>query len=287
MAPQMRITIAPILPKDMGDEMAKQFDVLMLTIMLTKVVQGHNADRAQRTVWDICTRLNEKASIPQVLAKLPLINQALTEQFWKKPALHDLEYLRTELRELVKFLRSEQGVRTFTVNIEDSPVEEEGGTYVVFRPYNERVIDYLQEHIDAPVLQKIVNFEQLDRSDILELERILWKELGTKEDYEAYIQSNHALCGDKVAAFIRTQIAVDKQKALAKYSTFLTENRLNPLQEEYLKTIIDYVCTNGDIAMKDLIEAPSLSHMDLMTVFGQDVLNLRKFVEEMHRIITA
>jgi type I restriction enzyme R subunit len=42
--------------------------------------------------------------------------------------------------------------------------------------------------------------EQLTGTDIVELERILWKELGSKEDYDRYTKG--MACGSNVAIFI-------------------------------------------------------------------------------------
>ena len=43
---------------------------------------------------------------------------------------------------------------------------------------------YLQEHRDQLAVFKLRNNEQLTQQDIKVLEDILWKELGTREDYE-------------------------------------------------------------------------------------------------------
>jgi type I restriction enzyme R subunit len=69
--------------------------------------------------------------------------------------------------------------------------------------YKQRITDYLANHRNIPVIQKIVNLEQLTSTDINELERVLWKELGTKEDYEKYVAKGNRLYGGSVAAFIR------------------------------------------------------------------------------------
>ena len=55
------------------------------------------------------------------------------------------------------------------------------------------------------------------------------------------------LFGGNVAAFIRSLIGVDRSEALNKFSEFLSDNALNAEQEEFLNTIVQYVCENGDI----------------------------------------
>ena len=98
-----------------------------------------------------------------------------------------------------------------------------------------------------PVLQKIQNIEQLSSEDIDELERILWQELGTKEDYERYMQREKMTTDTPVAAFIRKIIGVDRQKAIRMFSDFISANDLTAEQEEFINNILNYVCQNGDM----------------------------------------
>ena len=96
--------------------------------------------------------------------------------------------------------------------------------------------------------------KKLTASDIKELEKICWKELGTKDDYEKFISKSNMICGDSVGAFIRAQIGVDRHLAMERFSQFLSDTTLNSLQEEYIKSIISYVCDNGDITTSTLME---------------------------------
>lgn len=279
--------ISPLLVKTQTDEKAKQFDCLILDIMLSCIVPSYRAQRSQNKVIEIATLLQDKASIPQVLAKMPVIQEILGPTFWEEPSLSNLERIRIEVRDLVKFLFSAGGNQTFTINIRDKVVEEGEGEYFTPRSYKQRIFDYLNEHKDLPAIQKIINMVQLERSDIVELENILWKELGSKEDYERYIEYGNLLCGDQVAVFIRSIVGVDRQKALQKYSSFLSSHVLNSEQEEFLKTIIDYVCTNGDITPSALVNDPNFSEVEWLDIFGEDAIHLKNYVEELHNMIVA
>ncbi|MBQ5730550.1 MAG: hypothetical protein IIV57_02905, partial [Bacteroidaceae bacterium] len=138
-----------------------------------------------------------------------------------------------------------------------------------------------------PAIQKIVNIEQLTREDIVELERIMWKELGTKEEYQKYVASGNMLCGDSVAAFVRSQVGVDRAKALETFSSFIGNNVLNSMQEEYLKTIITYVCSNGDITPATLMTKRPFDAYKWQTVFGQHLICVKQFVDKLHNSIVA
>ena len=93
------------------------------------------------------------------------------------------------------------------------------------------------------------------------------------------------ICGDKVAAFIRSIIGVDRQIAKERYSKFLSDNILNSLQEEYINQIIGYVCENGDITPETLITDENFTDLDWNGVFGQNLATLRKYIDELHRLI--
>ena len=195
-----------------------------------------------------------------------------------------LEWVRKEIRDLVQFILGTDN-RTFTINIEDAVVN--GGMSQGTAPtmtYKQRVIDYLAKNRNLPVLDKIFKMEKLEVNDIEELERILWEELGTKEEYLRYVERGNMICGDSVGAFIRAQIGVDRVVAVERFSKFLSGASLNTMQEEYLKTIITYVCENGDITKEIVVnEAP---FDEQLSVFTPYMLPLAKYIDTIHGVIT-
>ena len=94
------------------------------------------------------------------------------------------------------------------------------------------------------------------------------------------------ICGDSVAAFIRSQIGVDRIVAVDRFSKFLSGANLNSMQEEYLKTIITYVCENGDITKETLYETTPFSEYDWYAVFGPSAMHIGNFVDNIHSVIT-
>ena len=79
------------------------------------------------------------------------------------------------------------------------------------------------------------------------------------------------ICGDCVAVFIRFVIGVDRAVALKMFSQFIDENDLNSEQEEYLKTIINYVCENGDIEVDTLFNSSPFNDYDAVEVWGTEL----------------
>lgn len=278
--------VAPLISKSLLDEKAKLFDLLMYSIELSLLVPEVNSARSQRKVVDISLLLQERASIPQVAAKMPIIKSLSEFVFWESPTLDRLEYVRVELREIIKFLVGSEN-RKFTIDIEDTVIDKGPAETLLPRTYKQKIVDYLAEHRSHPAIQKIVNIEQLTREDIVELERIMWKELGTKEEYQKYVASGNMLCGDSVAAFVRSQVGVDRAKALEAFSSFIGNNVLNSMQEEYLKTIITYVCSNGDITPATLMTKAPFDAYKWQTVFGQHLICVKQFVDKLHNCIVA
>jgi len=277
--------ISPLLAKNQTDEAAKRFDLLVLTVELSLVSDSVRSTRSIKNIVTIAQALSEKASIPQVMAKMDTIQMVLKEVFWENITFDGLETVRTELRDLVKFVFGQKR-KSFEIDIEDTVLD--GGVtedIAVYTTYRQRVMDYLAKNRNLPVLQKILKIEPLTAFDINELERILWHELGTKEEYLQYTQN--MLCGDFVAAFIRSIIGVDRAIALKMFSQFISDNNLNSQQEEYLKTIINYVCENGDIQVNTLINDSPFNDYDVVEVWGANAQYVGKYIEKIHQAITA
>ena len=274
--------IAPLLPRNTLDENAKKFDLLVLLVELSLLDGETNANKAVHSLQTIAEKLQEKATLPQVQAKMDTIKEVVSNEAWQNVSLAWLEKVRADLRDLLKFLMGQDN-KWFTVDIEDVVTDE--GTVGGITPrmsYKQSVLDFLSNNRNLPVLRKIYDMEQLTEADISELERILWQELGSRDDYNRYTQGMS--CGSNVAVFIRSMIGVDRNNALRRFSEFISGNELNADQEEFLMTIISYVCEYGDIT-KDIVvnEAP---FDERLVVFTPYMLPLAKYIESIHTVIS-
>ena len=277
----LKSDISPLLPKNTTDESAKKFDVLLLTIELSRLDDDVDATICIQSVQVIGDKLQEKASLPQVQAKMGTIKEVLSPVAWENADLRWLEKVRTDLRDLMKFLVGEPG-KWFIVDIEDVISYDGESAGVTTRvSYKQRVMDFLMQNRDIPVLEKIYGMQQLSDADIDELERVLWKELGTKRDYKDFTEG--MMCGDNVAAFIRSLIGVDRKAAMRLFGDFISGADLNSEQEEFLSSIISYVCENGDITKEIVVnEAP---FDEQLHVFNAYLIQLARYVDNMHNII--
>ena len=279
--------VSPLVIRSVTDNSALRFDILILNIQLAQILPDHQAGKSMVRVTEIARSLQGKASIQQVKNKLGTINEVAHPDFWKEVSLSKLEKVRVEMRDLVQFIKGDKK-RNFTINIPDIIEYKDSprGTMPVLT-YKERVIDFIAKNRNHPVLEKIKTLQQLTKADILALEQICWKELGTKEEYQKYVQRGGLICGDSVAAFIRSIIKVDRTKALELYSKFLNDSPLNPEQEEYVKCVLDYVCSNGDIMPATLYKEEPFSEWDIQTFFNADTPAFVGYIRQLHNVIAA
>ena len=275
--------IAPLLPKNTMEPTAKMFDALMLAIELSFVDEEVNADKKIAQVKSVAEILVEKkATLPQVQAKMATLKEVLSVVAWENVSLGWLEKVRKDLRELMQFLVGDKG-KKFVIDIHDVITDDGEAEGVQMRvSYKQRIIDFLANNRNLPVLKKIYNLEQLSIDDINELERILWEELGSKEDYAVHTQG--MLCGGNVAAFIRSLIGVDRREALEKFSDFLTDSELNAEQEDFLNTIVQYVCENGDITKEIVVNESPFD--ERLVLFASHMIPLGRYIDNIHNVIT-
>lgn len=278
----LKCDIAPLLPRNTQDENAKKFDVLVLAIELGYVNSEFNASKPIVHVQKLAERLMTKASIPQVVAKMDTIKEVVNPVAWENITLCWLEKVRLELRDLIKFLVGDGG-KTFTLDIGDVLVDDGESTGVQTRvTYKQRVMDYLASKDKDPVLRKIYNLEQLSNDDIIELERVMWKELGSKEDYEKF--SEGMAGSENVAILIRSLIGVDRVIALERFNKFLSGSQLNSDQEEFLMDVISYVCENGDITTDIVVNEDPFGEV-VLEIFEDKMIPLTHYVNEVHGVV--
>lgn len=63
-----------------------------------------------------------------------------------------------------------------------------------------------------------------------------------------------------------------------KFGTYLNENVLNAQQQEFVKTIINYVNENGDIEREDLLNTSPFDDLDILELFGEKIKNLNYII---------
>jgi type I restriction enzyme R subunit len=96
--------IAPLITEIEQDEQAKRFDAIMLDLQLS-ILKGEKRQlRIIQNVVITAKKLSKKLTIPSVAQRKELIHDLQEKSFWERASIPDLEKVRIELRELMKFL---------------------------------------------------------------------------------------------------------------------------------------------------------------------------------------
>lgn len=257
--------IAPIVPVTDKDELARRFDYTMYSIILGTLNQT-NINRFAVMVTTSCQKLAGKYTIPQVAAQRQLIDRIIQDGYWAEADIFAFDRAREALRELMQFLDSEIQSIYYThfddelVNI--SVGEPLGGGFGL-KPYRERVKSYLHEHEDTLAVYKLRNNKQMTTTDLAVLEKILWQDLGSKEDYV----KNY---GEKpVGMLVRELLGMDQQAVNEAFSEFITDSSLNSRQIDFVKMIVSYIVKNGNI-----VDVKSTFSQQPFTEFAGGIGNL-------------
>lgn len=287
MVKEAKIHLSPLLDSGLGGEhLAVAFDARMYYIeeALLRSGSAKEATEHVKTVRLIAQYLlTQKASVPQVLEKAAPLRAIMGDAFWNAPTVPEVESKRKELRDLMQFLQG-SGRKKFDIDIDDTVDESDyqpDDTVIDIRTYREKVIDYLAANIDSDVIRKIHNLEPINNNDLQELERILWHELGTQEDYK------EATSIGNLAAFIRSLIGLSREAVNKKFGEYLSGNLLNSQQQEFVRTIINYVRENGDIELSDLVNTEPFNNYDINEIFGTNLPAIVAVVNMLHKSILA
>ena len=235
--------IAPIVKPSQSDELARRFDHLMYSIQLG-ILQSKNVQNPVKTVITTAQLLSGKMSIPQVKAQKAVIDKVQTQDFWDDATIMDLEEVREAMRNLLQYLDKKKK-RIYYTDFEDTIIDmEEGAPLQVndqLANYRKKVEFYLKSNENTLSVYKLRNNKKLNETDMKELERILWTELGSKEDYVKEY-------GDTpIGRLVRKIVGVDRAAVNEAFSKFLSDERLNINQIRFVNLIIDYIVANGNI----------------------------------------
>ena len=125
-------------------------------------------------------------------------------------------------------------------------------------------------------LERLSLNKPMTQDDIKALEKILWSDLGTKDEYEAEY-------GDKpLGEFVREIVVLDMNAAKEAFSEYLNEANLDSRQIYFVNQILEYIVHNG--LMKDLsvLQEPPFSDQGSVVDIFTDLnvwMGIRKVIE--------
>ena len=110
--------------------------------------------------------------------------------------------------------------------------------------YKAKAEYYVRQHQNNNAIAKLKSNIPLTKDDVAELEKILWNEVGTKDEYTSEY-------GEKpLGEFVREIVGLDMNAAKEAFSEFLNNANLDSRQIYFVNQIVEYIVHNG--LMKDL-----------------------------------
>ena len=259
----IRQELAPLIEPEQYDAKALRFDVLMYGIELAYLA-GKNYSRGRHELMKKAAAIAGIANVPEIMAQSELIGQILHTDYVEKAGIEEFEHIRENLRDLIKYLPVEH--RRFDIDIDDEILSSEWKGAELenddLKAYKAKAEYYVRQHQDNAVIAKLKNNVPLKEADVRELEKILWSEVGTKQDYEAEY-------GQKpLGEFVREIVGLDMAAAKEAFSAYLDETRLDSRQIYFVNQIVEFIVHNG--MMKDLSvlqELPFTEQGSIIDVF--------------------
>lgn len=243
------------------------FDYLMYTMEVNSLMQTPK-NWVYSAVRSRANALTVAGAIPAVVAKKKEIQDVLEADFLENCSLAGLEKVRIALRDLMQYIQR-KARKTFYTDFHDSLLQSEkhagdlGGSELT--DYRTKAESYIRKHKDEGVIKKLYTNEPLDEKDINELQNILWKEVGTEEDYRAQYNTKH------LGVMVRDIIGLDMNSAKEAFSQFLNNSDFTPEQIVFVNHIVEYVVRNGTVTDFSIFQrAPFNENGGLINIFGKE-----------------
>ena len=272
--------LAPLIIPDEDEASAVRFDALMYGIELAYLA-GKGYGRHRSDLFKKVSGIASVANIPEISSKSELINKILHTDYLDNCGVNDFEYIRESLRNLIKYIP--QNVLRYDTNFGDDILSTEWKESELesddLKNYRTKAEYYVRQHQDNSVIAKLKGNVPLVQEDIAELEKILWNEVGTKEEYTAEY-------GEKpLGEFVREIVGLDMNAAKEAFAEFLSNTNLDSRQIYFVNQIVEYIVHNG--VMKDLSvlqDAPFTDKGSVVEIFTDLSVwaGIRKVIENIN-----
>ena len=272
--------LAPLIIPDEDDAKAVRFDALMYGIELAYLA-GKKYGKARNDLYKKVSGVAGVANIPEIMAQSELIDKLLHTNYLENAGMNEFEHIRKSLRDLMKYIQVNK--LRYDTNFDDEILSMDWKESELenddLKNYKAKAEFYIRQHIDDEVIVKLKNNIPMTADDIKELEKILWNDLGTKEDYETEY-------GKKpLGEFVREIVGLDMNAAKAAFSKYLNDVNLDSRQIYFVNQIVEYIVQNG--MMKDLSvlqEPPFTDRGSIVEVFTDLSvwMGIRKVIEQVN-----
>ena len=275
---EMEEELCPLILPDADDPKALRFDALLYGIELAYMV-GKTSTKARRDLVRQAEAVASVGNIPEIQEQKELLDRILHTDYLERAGLNEFEHIRKSLRDLMKYVLPSG--HSYSTNFDDQILETEWHESQLetddLKNYRAKAEFYVREHQDSPAIAKLKSNLPLTQQDVVELESILWSQVGTQEDYEAEYGEKH------LGEFVREVVGMDMKAAKEAFSVYLNDVNLDDRQIYFVNQIVEYIVQNG--LMKDLsvLQKPPFTDLgSISQVF--DAGNWKKIREIIQKI---
>lgn len=281
----VREEVAPLILPDEDEVSAVRFDALMYGIELA-CLAGKKYPSAKSDLMNRVSAIAGVANIPEIQVKSDLIQKILHTRYVEDAGINEFEYIREELRNLMKYIphisvRYDTNFTDDILSVEWNEAELENDD---LRSYKAKAEYYVRQNQDNIVIAKLKNNKPLSESDMEILERILWSEIGTKEDY----QKEYGV--KPLGEFVREIVGLDMNAAKEAFADFLNNTSLDSRQIYFVNQIVEYIVHNGLLKnLSVLQESPFTDRGSVAEIFtDMNVwMGIRKVIDKINENAVA
>ena len=255
--------LAPLITPEEDDAKALRFDALLYGIELAYLA-GKKYGKARSDLLKKVSAVASVANIPEIMMQAELIDKILHSDYVETAGICEFEHIRENLRDLMKYIVHTSPTydtnfadEILSVDWKESELENDD-----LKNYKAKAEFYVRQHMDDAVIAKLKGNVPLTAEDVQALEKALWSEVGTKQDYEAEY-------GQKpLGEFVREIVGLDMNAAKEAFAQYLNDAALDSRQIYFVNQIVEYIVHNG--MMKDLSvlqDAPFTDYGSIVEVF--------------------
>ena len=242
---EMAEELAPLVLPDPEDAAAQRFDALLYGIE-TAYLAGKKYAKARHDLIGRVRAVAGVGHIPEIMAQGELIRKILETDYLDRAGIHEFENIRKKIRDLIKYIPRREVVylthfddEVLSMTFHESELEND-----YLADYKAKAEYYVRQHQENEAIAKLKSNIPLTEADVAELERILWSEVGTKQDYEREIGAV------PLGEFVRSVVGLDMAAAKKAFAEYLDSAQLDSRQIYFVNQIVEYIVQNG--MMKDL-----------------------------------
>ena len=278
------------LASNTDEEKAKRFDLLNLKFMLALIAGDDSVEAFISNIWNIGKKLQEKRNIPMVQEKLPFIKTIQTDVFWENVSVNNIEKVRLELRDLIKFLEEENLTPVYSTFEDEIYLDQVAETnildgYTKHTSYKERVESFIRKNKSNLVISKLHKNIPITQIELELLESFVFNdEVGSKQEYTNTYDIS-------LAKFVRSVVGLDIEVANQLFADFIQSHDLSPIQITFINKMKEFLNQNGVLEKSLLVEQPpfTTTHDEgIMGLFEEnDVVQLVGIIDKVNMLSIA